>query len=105
METQKIEDAYWHKVQEILDLLFSQVGGIKNSQQQLATQMELNAKAVNQGTQFTSFSQKKLKATCEVVARLAMWQMNMEAGSDFLGYDMDEVNPFSPDPESLTNRS
>lgn len=67
----QVEDR-WKKVQESLDLLFIQIEALGNSQQQMAVQMELTAKAVNQSTQGPLLLSKQLKATGDAVARLRM---------------------------------
>lgn len=67
--------------------------------------MELTAKAVNQGTQDQLLLAKQLQATGEAVSGLTRRQMRMEAGSDSPCSDLDEVNPFSPDPGPSANRS
>lgn len=44
------EDIRLNKMQESLDLLFAQIRSMDTSQQQMAAQIDLTAKAVNQST-------------------------------------------------------
>lgn len=96
-DAEKQADERWKSVQESLDLLFTQVGALGDSQQQIAAQLELTAKAVNQNTQDQLLLSKQLKATGDAVASLTMWRMKLEAGSqsDSPRSDVEVLNPFS----------
>lgn len=101
MEAEQKEEDLLQAVQDGLDLLFTRVGGIENSQQQLAAQLEIMAKAVNQSNQDQLILNKQLKATGEAVSRLNLWRMKLESGSDSALSDAEDDNPFgSPDPGS-----
>lgn len=83
-----------------MDLLFTQVRAIDAAQQQLAAQLELSAKAFNQSTQDQLLLSKQFQSTGDVVARLTLWQMKMDAAGqpESPRSDFDEENPFSSAP-------
>lgn len=96
-EAEQREQERWRKTQDSIDLLFTQVSAVSNSQQQVSAQMDLIAKAVNQSTKDQLMMAKQLQATGDAVSRLTRWQMQFE--SDMAGSPRshtEEVNPFSP---------
>jgi hypothetical protein len=94
------EDVRLNKMQESLDLLFAQIRSMDTSQQQMAAQIDLTAKAMNQSTQDQILLSQQLKATGDAVVRLTMWQMKMDAVSSPVSNrsDAEEENWFASAP-------
>jgi hypothetical protein len=74
----KIDDDRWVKVQESLDLLFAQVESIYSTQQQMAAQLNLTTKTMQQTTKDQFLLAKQMQTTGDAVGRLTAWQFKME---------------------------
>ncbi|CAO2211068.1 unnamed protein product [Urochloa humidicola] len=80
-----IQDEHWEDLQERLNLLFSKMGTMETSQQQMKTQMDINSQVLDQAVRDQLLMSKQLAETGRVVAQLTLQQMRQQDPED--GYD------------------